>query len=321
MNLESLPELQVATAALAALEPKPGQPYIPVVTIWGDRGSGKTTLARQVATQWRSRLGIQSTILTRGSVLATRRLPDTQRVPLARLSRPDLIVIDSFEHIPDKVAKAFARVLDRREQRGFASVIMVNRHPQQLKWPDRLIHRLTGSMVVEIPWLTPVSRETVFHTFLSRHKAIIPQQLKASMAAFLGPTIGSIEKQAKTVAQGVSKRLSVDELMRLCQQGSTRISLEQIIQLVTSTLGLDRKLVLGSGREPTLVRARQLIVVLAREHTELSLAKLGKALGGRDPATLRHAITAFRSSNDEGLKRQSAALSRHLESCRWGTMC
>ena len=42
MSLETLPEFQLAAAALATLEPKPGQPYIPVVTIWGEKGSGKT---------------------------------------------------------------------------------------------------------------------------------------------------------------------------------------------------------------------------------------------------------------------------------------
>lgn len=321
MSLETLPEFQLAAAALATLEPKPGQPYIPVVTIWGEKGSGKTTIARQVASHWRSRLGIQSTLLTRGSVLATRRLSDTQRVPLARLGRPELMVIDGFEQLPAKVALPFARLLDRREQRGLASVIMINQPPQQLKWPERLIHRLSGSMVVEIPWLAATSREMAFDTFLSRHRVHISRQVKTLMAAFLGPTIGCIEKQAKTVAEGHAKRLPADDLVRLCQQASIRVSLDQIVQLVTISMGLDRKSVLGPGREPTLVRARQLIVVLAREHTELSLAKLGKALGGRDPATLRHAITAFRSSTDEGLKRQTAAMSRQLEACRWGTRC
>jgi chromosomal replication initiator protein len=231
------------------------------------------------------------------------------------------MVIDGFEQLPAKVALPFARLLDRREQRGLASVIMINQPPQQLKWPDRLIHRLSGSMVVEIPWLTSGSRETAFDAFLTRHRVGISRQVKKSMTAFLGPTIGCIEKQAKTVAEGHAQRLPAEDLVMLCQKASIRVSLDQIIQMVTNTLGLDRKAVLGPGREPTLVRGRQLIVVLAREHTELSLAKLGKALGGRDPATLRHALTAFRTSMDDGLKRQTAVMSRQLEAYRWGTRC
>lgn len=319
MNLLDLPEFGQARAALDALEPKPDIPHIPVVLLWGARGCGRTELLRQAAVSWRESYGKQAAVLTKGALLATRRLEDKRRVPLRRLLRPPLAAIDGIESVQPKVMPRLAWLLDQRDSEMLATALTMDRPPAELKAPARVVERLLASLIVEIPPLGQASREEALGALLARHRMRVSRALRDGLNAMLAPTLGGIDKQVRALVTALPEKLPVDEALARCRRAGGTISLEQIISLVCPAMDVDRKAVVGPGRQPTLVRARQLVLVLARRFTELSLAKLGRGLGGRDPATLRHSLESFQSSCDQGLRSLHKRLEREVDSLRAGT--
>jgi len=319
MNLLELPEFRAAQMALGALEPVPESPHIPVVVVWGLPGCGRTTLLRKLATEWRKHYGKSASLLCRGSALATRRLPDKGRVTLRRLKELPLVVIDDFASISPKVVPRFATLMDHRNQERHATALSLATPPSEIQAPSRVVERLVGALVVEIPPLTAESRRQALSSLLTRHGVRVGKPMREDLEAMLAPTIGGIDRQVRALADAASEHLAVDEALARCRRAAGTISLEQIISVVASETGNDRKAMTGPARLPGLVKARQLVIVLARSFTELSLAKLGRALGGRDPATLRHAIESFHVSCEPTTLALLKKLERNLESLRAGT--
>ena len=71
-------------------------------------------------------------------------------------------------------------------------------------------------------------------------------------------------------------------------------------------LGVSYDAVCGSGRSRSLVLARQVMMVVLKEATQLSLTEIGNFVGGRDHATVLYAIKQIekQKANDLVLSAQ-----------------
>jgi chromosomal replication initiation ATPase DnaA len=66
-------------------------------------------------------------------------------------------------------------------------------------------------------------------------------------------------------------------------------TLKQIIAITSRYFAVTQTALTGPSRRTTLVLARNIVVQLARRHTALSYADIGRSLGGRDHTTIMHA--------------------------------
>ena len=64
---------------------------------------------------------------------------------------------------------------------------------------------------------------------------------------------------------------------------------ELIIKAVLMDFKINYAQIKGKGRQQSIVLGRQIAMYLMRQHTDLSLEKIGQELGGRSPATVSHA--------------------------------
>jgi chromosomal replication initiator protein len=66
--------------------------------------------------------------------------------------------------------------------------------------------------------------------------------------------------------------------------------------------GVEREALLARDRRPAVAKARQVAMFLARELTNHSTTEIGRGIGGRDHATVLHAINrvsaAIRADSD-----------------------
>lgn len=69
-----------------------------------------------------------------------------------------------------------------------------------------------------------------------------------------------------------------------------RPHMKQIVRVVSSQLDTSEQEMCSRGRLQKIVFARQVAMYLARKHTTLSLASIGKKLGNRNHATIRHGV-------------------------------
>lgn len=79
-------------------------------------------------------------------------------------------------------------------------------------------------------------------------------------------------------------------------------SLDAIFRAVSASFGVDRAGLVSPRRSREVTRARVAFCVLAVEFTDLSLPRIGRAVGGRDHSTILHAVRKARwlEANDAG---------------------
>ena len=68
------------------------------------------------------------------------------------------------------------------------------------------------------------------------------------------------------------------------------ITSDMIIAITALHFGIAADDLTGPSRRQPLARSRQIAMYLCREHTDLSLPKIGAAFGGRDHTTVIHAV-------------------------------
>jgi chromosomal replication initiator protein len=66
------------------------------------------------------------------------------------------------------------------------------------------------------------------------------------------------------------------------------VSAEMVLKIVCETLNLDAADLQGNSRRRDISQARQIAMYLMRQHTNLSLPKIGEALGGKDHSTVMY---------------------------------
>lgn len=69
-------------------------------------------------------------------------------------------------------------------------------------------------------------------------------------------------------------------------------TIENIIGLVSEETGIEPRFILGESRVLRIARARQMVMFLAREHTDFSYPRIANALH-RDHSTVMHGVRAI----------------------------
>ena len=89
---------------------------------------------------------------------------------------------------------------------------------------------------------------------------------------------------------------------------------EEIIAVTAVAYGYTPGDLQGPSRKQRLVKARHMAMFLCRRHTDLSLPRIGRLLGGRDHTTVIHGIekTKERMRSDPDLAGQVSKLSETL---------
>lgn len=81
------------------------------------------------------------------------------------------------------------------------------------------------------------------------------------------------------------------------EQGALTVT--TIIRVVREYYGITRENLLAKRRNHELVRPRQIIMYLAKEHTKLSLPQIGARLGRMDHTTVLHGSRKIRALMDD----------------------
>ena len=83
----------------------------------------------------------------------------------------------------------------------------------------------------------------------------------------------------------------VSRVMRMIVRIEQRvITCEAIISVVQSTFGVDQKTFGSKTRKREVVLARQAAMALCKKYTTQSVSRIGMLVGGRDHATVLHAL-------------------------------
>ena len=211
----------------------------------------------------------------------------------------DLLIVEDLQHLPERSAEWFRRLLDGRTAHRRATVLTANVGPATLvHLPRRLSSRLVAGLVVPIEPLSPVSRRRVLTVRAER----LGLRLTTSALRWLAdqptggglrPLLGQLET-LKTATRGNPARIDRDTAEHLLgPRVAAATGFDAIALKVAAAFDVKAKDLRGPSRLRTVLEARQVAMYLAHDTVGFSLPAVGRAFG-RDHTTVLHAVRKVR---------------------------
>ncbi|MFZ5829180.1 MAG: DnaA ATPase domain-containing protein [Planctomycetota bacterium] len=316
----------VETAVSSALSG--GRPRYNPLVFFGPSGTGKSHLANGIFSQWRSRFPRSRAAECLTAVDFARELNDAvdrQSVDdfRRRFRTVELLVIEDIGRLQNKLAvqEELVQMLDALLARESQVVVTASVAPEAL--PGTCVTlRSRLAVGLSVPLAPPGSstrlalvRElTQLQGFEITDAAaeLMAEGLKGTVPELLGALM-----QTSVGPDGEPRRITVDAVRRFLAKryGNGCPTLAEIAVATARHFGLRVADMRGPSRQRSVVAARDVMILLARELTPSSLEQIGKYLGGRDHTTVLHSCRKM-----EALRKREPAAERALEQirARWG---
>ena len=203
----------------------------------------------------------------------------------------DTFILDDVQTLAGKRASCeeFLQLVMDLRLVGKNVVISANAAPNNLSGFDRRMQSLLASgLVADV--IAPNANVKRVMLMRAGVEMDVAEALSARIAGN-GHLIGGVANKIRTykelmgtvVDMNVAERLLADSL----QKAKTPVAM---VKAMCEKLGVTYEAVCGKGRNRSLVLARQIMMVVLKEATGLSLSEIGIYCGNRDHATVLYAI-------------------------------
>ena len=318
-----------AHAAALAVAEMPGQAYNPLF-IHGAPGLGKTHLLHAIGNyveQYGSGLRVRYATVeefTRGFVDAVRG-KDTSTFKDG-FRKADLVLIDDVQFLAPGVAtrEEFFHTFNALVQGGRQLVLTSDRDPGELPGLEaRLAERFRSGLVVPLdPPGIDVRRAILAkrarldgvgldHEVLDEIALRVDSSVRALEGALI-QVVAYASLHDAEITPELARRV-VDRLQP--RTARSRCDLSQILEATATEFHLRSDDLLNRDRRPEVAFPRQVSMYLARELTDHSLPEIGRGVGGRNHATVVHAMRRVETqlSRDPDVKQVVDKLRRRLQ--------
>jgi len=322
------PSNRFAHAAAQAVAEQPGQQYNPLF-IYAGAGLGKTHLLHAVG---QHRLELESTSVVRYvtsesffndfiNSIRRKRMDDFK----SRYRKVNLLLLDDVQFFEGKeqILEEFFHTFNSLYEAGNQLVISSDRPPRELRTiEDRLRSRFEWGLTTDIQSPDVETRLAILRKNASTVRTHVPDDVLEFIAANVYDNIRELEgaltrvtAYALLTGQPVTLEMPATLLTDVVHlQNSAPLPADGIISTVASYYGLDITELTGSSRRQPLARQRQVAMYVCREHTGLSLPRIGAAFGGRDHTTVMHAVDKIKGLLlvDKDIYDQVTAITQQL---------
>ncbi len=277
--------------------------FNPLIVV-GPSGSGKSMLARGVARRWLTLLGEQAVAYFSAAdfgreLLASR--TDRRLGPFcSRLAGLRLLIVDDLQRLSPRafVQRQLRDAIDAIVEAGGSVVVTAQQTPTTMAALEQgLRDRLAAGLTVR----------------LQPHGVEARQEILHQAAVDRGSSIGSdrLALLAQRVEGAVPRLLGALSSLDAAEPGDAPrpeecVTLKQIVTVVARYYSVSQAALRSAVRRKSLVHVRGIVVLLARDLTSLSYAKIGEGLGRRDHTTILHAHRTTKALLTNDLATQQA---------------
>lgn len=293
------PSNRLAHAAACRLVDAPTQAASPLV-LHGGCGLGKTHLLQGICNGVRTRRPTLEWRYVSGEEFTNEFISAVKsgRIDLfrARFRSVDLLLIDDIHFLANKKATQaeFLHTFNAIYACGKAVVLSSDRHPRSISLlSEPLISRLVAGMVVEVEPPDFATRREILRRRVATMHCQIPDDVLDYLARGISRNVRELEGVLyKLVALAALTRetISVELARRAVEDYLPRTTntplLADIEAVVAQRFGLARELLHSRSRDRSVSAARSIAMYLARKQTGMSFPEIGRAMGGKNHATV-----------------------------------
>lgn len=293
-----------AHAAAQAVAEQPGRHYNPLF-IYAAAGLGKTHLLHAVG---QHRLELDPTTVVRYvtsesffndfiNSIRRKRMDDFK----SRYRKVGLLLLDDVQFFERKeqVLEEFFHTFNSLYEVGNQMVISSDRPPKELRTiEDRLRSRFECGLMTDIQSPDVETRLAILRKNASSNPTPVPSEVLEFIAENVADNIRELEGALTRVTAFstlTNEKVTLDLALSVLRdvvglQAAAPLTADSIISTVSRFYEIPQSEMTGSSRRQPLARQRQVAMYVCREHTGLSLPKIGAAFGGRDHTTVMHAV-------------------------------
>lgn len=293
---------RLAHSAGRTVAQDPGNAYNPLF-VHGPSGFGKTHLLKAIG---RAAIGSGKSVVYATSerilnefvaCVFARKMGDFRE----KYRRCDVLVIDDVqfwapEH--EKTQMEIFHVFNALHSAGKQVVLAADLPPADLMGLEsRLRSRFDWGLTVDIQPPTATQRVALVKAKAESAGLGLGEDVIHLLAEGCKGTVRQIEGTIHTLAarkrfEGVEITIDVarNAIPRLTRVVSPAEYSKAILKDTATAFGILPSDILGRNRKRSIVQARQVVTYLSRKFTRMSLAEIGKLIGGRDHTTVLHSI-------------------------------
>lgn len=297
---------KLARAAGLAIAKEPGRTVFNPLFIYGGSGVGKTHLANAIGNEIAKLFPLHRVLYVSANTfkLQYQEAVREKKVPefLVFYQNVDVLIMDDIQFFEGLkgTQDTFFHIFDYLHQSQKQLILTSDRPPLELQdVEERLLTRFKWGLSVEIERPDLNLRKAILMDKVQRDGLPLTEEIVDYIAVRACDNIRDIEGiLASLMAYATLTECDIDlhlvqtVLSHVVKQEAKEVVFADVLGAVCERMSINERAILSRTRSQDVVRARYMIVYLAKRLTDRTLAEIGNHIGHRSHSTVLHAYNS-----------------------------
>ena len=295
---------RLARSAGLAVAEKPGKTAFNPLFIYSQTGLGKTHLCHAIGLETK-KLHPNLIVLYVNAeqfiqqFVSTSRKSDTRSDFVRFYQMIDVLIIDDIQFLSgkEKTQDAFFHIFNHLQQNGKQLIFASDKAPSEIQEVEqRLLSRFKWGLSADLQTPDVETRVRILKRKAFNDGIELPEEVVdyvASRVTNIREMEGlfiSLIAQSSLNKKAITMDLARQLVERFVHNSTQEVSIEYIVNVVCNHLNIATEEFYSKSKKREMVQARQLAMHFAKKYTKCSLATIGQQCGGKDHATVIHAL-------------------------------